>query len=128
MLDMGQWTKEQRDIARHEFEIYKQRIRPLINGGRLYHVSERPDGVHFDGMQYVDPGSGQGVVFAFRGTTGESRHVFKLKGLEPDAEYQLSFEDYGEPVRRVRGSDLLSTGIEVVLPETESSQLVYLSR
>ena len=35
------------------FALYKQKLRPLIRDARLYHVSARPDGVHWDGMEVL---------------------------------------------------------------------------
>src|SRR6202023_2443279 len=91
--DTTKGTPEQQQAATREFAVYKQRLRPLIRSADLYHVSERPDGVRWDGIEYFDPSSGRGAVFAFRGTTEESEHAFVLKGLEQGATYSLSFED-----------------------------------
>jgi len=71
--------------AKRQFDLYKEKLRPLINNANLYHVSERADGQRWDGMLYVDPKAGTGVLFAFRGKTEEGSHVFKLKGLDPAA-------------------------------------------
>ena len=48
--------------AKAEFALYKRKLRPLIRDADLYHVSARPDGVHWDGVEYFDA-SAEGVSF-----------------------------------------------------------------
>ena len=128
MTDLSRWTPGQKSAARRQFEIYKQRLRPLIQHGNLYHVSERPDGRRWDGIEYYHPADGRGVLFAFRGTTAERSHPFRFKGLEPAARYQLVCEDASIPPCVMTGRQLMETGLTVVLTETESSDLVHLAR
>ena len=126
MLDMSKWNAEQRTAAKRQFEIYKTELRPLIAHGNLYHVSDRPDGIRWDGIQYVSPDSENGVLFAFRGTTDAKSHTFKLKGLAADKEYQLSYEDEPGKALKVSGKQLMQNGITISLPDINSSELVYL--
>ena len=128
MLDTTQWTRKQHDLAKRQFTIYKTKLRPLINRADLYHVSDRPDGIRWDGIEYFDPKSQAGVLFAFRGKTDEPRHVFRLRGLDPDANYELSYEDRSAPPVVVRGAELSADGLAVSLNEPESSEAVYIRR
>ncbi|MCY3023353.1 MAG: alpha-galactosidase [Planctomycetota bacterium] len=128
MLDMSKWTPEQRAAGKKQFDIYKKTLRPLINNADLYHVSERPDGQRWDGMLYVDAKAGKGVLFAFRGKTADDKHVFTLKGLDPAARYQLTFEDGSSQPSVQAGAELMQNGVTVTLGETESSELVHLKR
>jgi len=83
--------------------------------------------VHWDGVQYFDPKRGQGVLYAFRGTTkGESTHSFLLQGLRPARRYRLRFQDHSAADCLVSGSDLLRKGLTVVLPVPQASELVFL--
>ena len=50
MQDTTAWNAEQHEAARQAIALYKEQLRPLIRDARLYHVSDRPDGVHWDGM------------------------------------------------------------------------------
>ena len=128
MTDTSQWNEAQHAAAKKQFALYKAWLRPLIQSANLYHVSERPDGVRWDGMQYYDPKTGKGVLFAFRGTTDAERHTFRLKGLEPNARYKLVFTDgTSEPTAR-SGRDLMRHGIPVRLTEPQSSEIVTLTR
>ncbi len=128
MLDTTAWSSEQHDAAKHEIELYKQQLRPLIRDAHLYHVSARPDGIHWDGMEYWDPARARGVVFAFRGTTAdEDEHHFRLKGLEAARRYHLHFEDGSAPDRDGTGAELMSDGFAVHLKAPLSSELIFLS-
>ena len=128
MTDTTKWTPAQHEAAKREFALYKQQLRSLIRGADLYHISDRPDGVRWDGIEYFDAKTGRGALFAFRGNNDEPRHAFKLKGLSPEAEYALSFEDRSSPATIARGADLMETGVELNLPERESSEIVLLQR
>jgi alpha-galactosidase len=127
MLDTTAWTSEQHEAARRAIALYKNKLRPLIRDGDLYHVSERPDGVHWDGMEYWDPVQKRGVLFAFRGSIAEeTEHSFRLKGLNTAAKYRLHFEDRSKPDTEATGAMLMNSGLAVRLAEPYSSELVFL--
>jgi hypothetical protein len=128
MIDTSRWSPEQQAAAKRQIKIYKSKLRPLIQRANLYHVSERPDGQRWDGMQYYDPSAGEGVLFAFRGTTSDNKRRFQLKGLDPDARYRVVCEDSSSPPTVIVGRELLQAGVSVTLLEPESSELVYLKR
>ena len=89
-------------------------------------LSPRPDGVHWDGIEYWDRVSGRGVVFAFRGSTpDETRHAYVLQGLAADRSYQVKFEDHAAADRVMSGRELMATGLAVTLPLPESSGLIF---
>ncbi|HZD50260.1 MAG TPA: GH36 C-terminal domain-containing protein, partial [Silvibacterium sp.] len=126
MLDTTLWTPEQHAVAKQAIALYKARLRPLIREADLYHVSPRPDGVHWDGMEYVDASELKGVLFAFHGSSPvESRQAFVLQGLQPSTQYRLTFQDKSSPDGVAYGSDLMGKGIEVMLPGPNSSELVF---
>jgi hypothetical protein len=128
MLDTTQWNAEQRQSALTGIALYKQKLRPLIRDAHLFHVSDRPDGVHWDGIEYWDPLRKQGVLFAFRGTAPDSpTHAFILAGLDPVKRYRLHFEDGSSADRSATGEELMQSGLLVKLSEPISSELVFLS-
>ena len=93
----------------------------------LYHVSARPDGVHWDGIEYFDAKRGTGVLYAFRGSTAsEGRHTFAVQGVLPGHTYRLHFADHSAPDRSIAGSELLQGGLTVALPFPLSSEIVFL--
>ena len=127
MQDTTAWTAQQHAVAQEEFSTYKKYLRPLIRDANLYHISPRPDGVRWDGIEYFNPADGQGVVYAFRGSeTSESRHIFHLHGLSAGKQYQLQFHDHTSSNRIVSGRDLMQHGLPVQLSLPISSELIFL--
>jgi alpha-galactosidase len=128
MQDTSAWTTEQHAAARKAISFYKENLRPLIRQAQLFHISARPDGVHWDGIEYWDPAQKRGIVFAFRGSgNDESQHRFLLEGLDPQQNYHLHFEDGSSPDTQLTGRSLMSTGLTVVLPQPLSSELITLT-
>lgn len=130
MLDSHQWSPAERTVARAAFTFYKSQLRPLIRSADLYHVSARPDGVHWDGIEYYSKREGRGVLYAFRGSDpGETSHRFHLAGLAVGGRYRLRFEDEGaRSVRTASGEALMQEGVEVHLATSLSSEIVSFKR
>ena len=127
MLDTSVWTPEQHDAAKLAIALYKEKLRPLIRDARLFHISPRPDGVHWDGIEYWNPARRSGVVFAFRGSVAdEPLHKFKLNGLNAAHRYRLHFQDGTAPDRTASGRELIE-GLQVSLPTALSSELIFIS-
>ena len=126
MLDASQWTLEQREAAQREFALYKSRLRPLIRDADVYHVADRPDGVHWDGMEYYSTRLRRGVLYAFRGSASDlPTHRFRLSGLEPASRYRLSFQDNPAADRELTGESLMQMGVDVGLALPLSSDLIF---
>jgi Melibiase/Glycosyl hydrolase family 36 C-terminal domain len=128
MMDSSQWSPRQRTEARAQFALYKSALRPLIREADLYHVAQRPDGVHWDGIEYYSTRLRRGVLYAFRGTAPDQpTHRFPLLGLDPAARYRLRFQDQGAAANLVmRGRSLMEDGVEVALALPLSSDLIFL--
>ena len=125
MIDTNNWSVEEHAAAKGEIALYKQTLRALIRDGNLYHVSPRPDGVHWDGIEYWNPDSKRGVLYAFRGTTRQEKtHRFLLQGLDPAGRYHLHFRDASSPDRTTSGRELMSKGVKISLPLSLSSEIV----
>jgi alpha-galactosidase len=127
MLDTSQWTAQQRAEAQGEFALYKSALRPLIREADLYHVGERPDGVHWDGIEYFSATLRRGVLYAFRGSaTDEPSHRFRLLGLKKDSRYRLNFQDQGAATGlMLAGESLMQDGVEITLNLPLSSELIF---
>lgn len=130
MLDNSHWSPRQRADARVQFALYKSALRPLIREADVYHVSQRPDGVHWDGIEYYSPGLGLGVLYAFRGSAPDQpTHRFRLLGLTPGSRYTLKFQDHGAAANRVlTGQVLMQQGVAVTLAWPLSSELVFVEQ
>lgn len=128
MQNTSAWTPEQHSAAKAEIALYKQQLRPLIRDADLYHVSPRADGIHWDAIEYFDPQTKRGVVYAFRGSSpDDTQHSFPLRGLLPNAHYRLHFQDHSSPDRTATGNYLLRSGLLVNLPIPTSSELIFIS-
>jgi hypothetical protein len=128
MQDTSRWGKEQRAEAVVQFALYKSALRPLIREADVYHVAERPDGLHWDGIEYYSATLQRGVLYAFRGTApDESTHRFHWLGLNPASRYRVKFQDLGAAADRVlSGQSLMQEGLEVALGLPLSSELIFL--
>ncbi len=127
MLDTTRWTEDQQAIGRQAFALYKTQLRPLIRDAELFHVSDRPDGVHWDGMEYWDPQRATGVLFAFRGSIAdEPQHTFRLAGLRDEVRYQVHFQDGTSADEVMTGKQLRQQGLSVRLQKPSSSELAFL--
>ena len=127
MQDTSKWTAEEHEAARSAIALYKSDLRPLIRDARLYHVSARPDGVHWDGTEYWDPARARGVLFAFRGSSAdEPRHTFIMAGLNARHRYRLHFQDATAPDRVAAGDELMSKGLSVALAQPLTSELIFI--
>jgi alpha-galactosidase len=127
MIDTSTWTEEQHEAAKQAIALYKQKLRPLIRDARLYHVSQRPDGVHWDGIEYWDPAQKQGALYAFRGSIeNDESHAFLLQGLNPAMSYSLHFQDGSSQDAVFRGNVLMKDGVVVHLLDPLSSEVVFL--
>lgn len=126
MLDTSKWTPEQREAGKKEFARYKQQLRPFIANGNLYHVLPRPDRMVWDGVQYVDPKSGNAVLYVFRPKSDESTRIIPLRGLVPTKQYKVEAAD-GSCSGTYTGVELMAVGLKVSLPEQDSSDIVFLN-
>ena len=127
MTDTNAWSTDQHQTARKAIALYKEKLRPLIRDAQLFHISPRPDGIHWDGMEYWDPHRGKGVIYAFRGSDpGEPYHSFPLQGLTPTQFYRVSFEDKTAPDSQLSGADLMRNGLKLHLQRPLSSECVFL--
>ena len=126
MIDTSTWSPEQHQAAKEEIALYKKDLRALIRDADLYHISARPDGVHWDGIEYWDAQRKHGVVYAFRGKAEERTHTFRLQGLQARKRYRLIFHDHGGADRTAQGQDLMRKGLKVMLALPNSSELVFL--
>ena len=128
MLDTTAWNEEEHAAAKLEIKLYKEQLRPLIRDAALYHIAPRPDGLHWDGIEYFDSKRDKGVVYAFRGSNpGDDNYVFRVKGVAPAKTYRLHFQDGSAPDRSMTGRELLDSGVALHLPIPKSSELVFIN-
>lgn len=122
------WSAKQREEIKRAVSTYKERLRPLIRNGNLYHIFPRPDGIIWDGIEYFDPEVQKGVVYIFKPESDISTMTVKLKGLDPDLEYRLSFEDSTNAEVTLKGAELMKKGISVTLKGQFISELMFIDK
>lgn len=126
LIDTTTWDPDHRAAAKKEIEIYKTQLRPLIREADLYHISARPDGIGWDAIEYYNPRTAGGVVYAFRGATKtEIKHRFALRGVDATLRYRVRFQDHSSPDAIIAGDKLLTSGIVVQLPTANSSEIIF---
>ena len=95
----------------------------LGNAG-VWHFLPRPDGKNWDGIQYHDPATQKGVVYLFKPAAGPDTMKIRLRGLQADARYRVSFEDGSNPAVEKSGEEL-TAGIDVTLKGEHVSELMF---
>jgi hypothetical protein len=128
MQDPTRWSEAQKAAAKQEFALYKSVLRPLVRNGNEFHVSIRPDGINWDGIEYAAQSQESAVLYSFRGTTGEADHSYFLSGLGSKAKYRVHFVDPGQADYTTSGKDLMAAGLKVTLKEPGTSQIVLVNR
>jgi alpha-galactosidase len=123
--DIATWDARTRALARRHIALYKQ-LRPLIRDGDVYHILPQATGRDWDGIEYYDPKSGEGVVFVFRPRAPDTRRRIRLAGLE-EGPYEVRVEG-ASAVATVRGATLKQEGVEVTLPTPFSTAILRLRR
>ncbi len=133
MLSNWQGTTEE-DISYWPYyiaEVYNKLMKPLIRYGDLYHILPRPDGIHWDGLQYIDADSTnpiKGLVMLWKPTDTEgSEKTVYLRGLETDTMYRLTFEDRPEQNCEKLGSELMEAGLTVTIEGESGSEMIWIS-
>lgn len=119
------WTQEEKDTLKACVNTYKDKIRPLLRSGDLYHIFQRPDGRRRDGIEYYDPATAKGVIYLFQPTSEEREGLVRFKGLNPELKYRVRFEDNSNPSCVEVGAVLMETGVKVTLEGEEMSELIF---
>jgi hypothetical protein len=118
------WSDEQKAAIKKAVATYKTKLRPLIRHADLYHIFPRPDGKHWDGIEYYDPQAKKGVVYIFKPAAQPDTMTIRLRGVQADVRYRVVFEDGSNPNVDKRGDELM-TGTEVTLRGERTSELMF---
>ncbi len=97
--NLNHWTAEDFATAKRLIGAYHS-VQPTIVHGDLYRLLSPRDGSQMSATESVSSDKNQAVVFAFTHSTQEGRGfpLLQLQGLDPDAEYQITFiEGKGRP-------------------------------
>ena len=121
----GPWTAEEKDAVKAAVGTYKAKIRPLVRTADLYHIFPWPDDHVWDGIEYYDAAAGRGVVYLFKPDSPNDTRVIKLKGLDANQTYRITFEDGSNAQVNKPGVELTNIGIAVTLRGKFVSELMF---
>jgi alpha-galactosidase len=120
------WPPVLRASMRRHLEVYKS-IRHLL-GKDFYPLFAQPGTLRaWEGWQFHDPASGEGLVVLFRGRSPEAEQRVRLGGLPAGADLLLADPYSGEETTH-RSADLTRDGLLVGLPPGGSRVLRYQPR
>jgi alpha-galactosidase len=101
------------------------RARAAFAGDYYPLTDANPDFRQWAAYQMNHPETGEGFLMAFRRKDSPwSEAQFKLRGLDPEAEYEVENADTGKK-RRLQGKDLLDQGLSVRLSRPDKSSLIF---
>ncbi len=90
--NLNKWSAEDFATAKRLIAAYHSVQRTIVRGD-LYRLISPRNGSEFSATETVSSDKSQAVVFAFANATQEGRGfpLLQLQGLDPDAEYKLSW-------------------------------------
>ncbi|NPV52579.1 MAG: alpha-galactosidase [Firmicutes bacterium] len=136
--DLNEWSPEEMELARQKVAEYKE-IRHIIQEGELYRLLSPSEeeairgactsvsaGASISAVQYVSLDRSESVVFAFLHSQQFRAQMprLKLRGLDPEAVYEVTGAGIEGTVIRLSGKALVSLGIEIVLGGDFDSRLI----
>jgi alpha-galactosidase len=116
------WKPWMVTMAAEQTKFYKEHIRPVIMGSDIYHLTPQPDNIKPEGwmaIQYVSPDKKRSVMMVYRMQNSDAENNFKVRGLNPDATYNISIEQ--KQTGTFSGKQLMSEGININLNAVWSS-------
>lgn len=118
-------------LYRQHIALYKTRQRPILRGADVYHILPMADGVNWDGLEYFNTGINEGSVFLFKpsikAVDGDSK-VVKLKGLNRNKRYTLTFQDRTALNCTMAGQKLMDIGITVsAMTGGNASEIIWIN-
>ena len=119
-------------VYRQHIALYKEKQRPILRGANVYHILPMANGTDWDGLQYYNPDLEKGSVFLFKPSVlafdGDAK-VIKLKGLDRQATYSLSFQDRTNLNCVTTGGKLMTDGIVVSgMTGNRASEIIWIER
>lgn len=125
--DLPEWVAQR--YAEH-IQFYKTVMRRFVREADMYRLTGQPlgegRGDRWAGFQYRMPDGNEHLIAIFRLPGGEPSRALRLKHLQPDRVYTLSWIDTGHRAQMMNGATLMDAGLHVEnLPE-EGSAIVLI--
>jgi alpha-galactosidase len=106
-----------------EIAVYKG-IRDHIRTGRVYHATAGPADGRTDALESYRASDDSAILVVTRNNTTDSHSNIKIRGLNADKTYRVTFQD-DHRVLAMTGQQLLDTGVRVNLPDQQSAEIIY---
>ena len=122
--NLVQWSPGHRERARKHFAVYKQ-VRHLL-WGDFYPLFPLPSSLDaWDGWQYHDPATGEGLLVVFRLRADDGARRVVLRGLGESQPYIFTDPYSAEQYAAHTGDELATQGLPIALPRNGSTLLTY---
>lgn len=120
--DISKFSDEALEESAHWIGQYKK-WRPIIQHGELYRLIPPHEGA-VSALQYLAADGAQALVFVFANhmATDDIGPVLRLKGLDPDARYQI------EGLGSYAGCTLMNAGLHCTLRGDFASRVLHLKK
>jgi hypothetical protein len=109
--------------ASAEIRTYKA-MRGVYQGGRVVHLTARPRDGATDVIQSYNPVLDRAIAIVTRDNAPEGRFQLRLRHLSATGTYRVRFQDDSR-ILTMTGAQLMGTGVDVRLPASQSSEIVY---
>ncbi|MCC6456942.1 MAG: alpha-galactosidase [Caldilineaceae bacterium] len=112
----------------HHIRQYQTRIEQFVREGDLYRLTEQPKraqrGERWAGFQYSLPDGTEHLLFVFRLDGGEAERTLRLRALQPEQQYALTWLTE-QRVETRRGHDLMVEGLHFHRLTEEEAAIVH---
>ena len=96
----------------------------MISGGQVFHLTLAPGPGFTDALESYSAAQDAAVAIVTRDGAAADYLDLRLQGLSPSQTYQVSFRN--DPrLLSMSGQDLMTQGVRVLLPDAQSSEIVY---
>jgi alpha-galactosidase len=130
---VAEWPPNVFEAARRAIAAYK-RMRPILNGGDVYHVLPQPllwtpplaPPRQWEAIEYFDPKQHRGVILAFRADAPEAATRIPVRGVDPARRYAIQSENTSTVQTRT-GAEWLKDGFLLALNARNTSEVLWIS-
>ncbi|MFR9208493.1 MAG: Ig-like domain-containing protein, partial [Lachnospiraceae bacterium] len=129
-----------KDLITEQWKLYEEKQRPILRGANVYHILEQPSGIpwdwaDWDGLMFYNDELDEGSVLLFRendevnGTKVPTEKTIKLKGLDKNATYNVTFEDRTNLSGKFTGAQLMEEGLFVNdMTKVHDSECIFIAK
>lgn len=123
MNKLADLTPVELAVAASEVKTYKA-IRGGTRDAKVFHLAQPGEG-RTDAIQAYNAATDSGVVVVARDNSPANTFVVRAEGFDPLRNYRVRFQD-DTRIYMMSGKQLRTTGIPVMLPRTQSAEIVYI--